>query len=150
MTTREHGITIEKTIRATPDAVYAAWTEPAVMARWLAKTVEADVRVGGRYRNVVGVDEGVTYVHEGTYLELEPGRRIVQTFSGGPDEAPSEPSPYTDETLEISLRPLGASETALTFVNGWNGKPMNEQEVEAVTEAWTSWLERLDRLFAPA
>ena len=148
MKTPEHTIVIKKIVRATPAVVYAAWTDPSVMCRWLAEKVEADVRVGGRYRNIVGVADGMTYIHSGEYLLLEPESRIVQTFSGGPDEPATEPNPYTDETIDLGLAARGSSETELTFVNGWNGKAMNDEEREAVTEAWTSWLSRLDKLFA--
>lgn len=45
---------IERLISASIDEVFAAWTEPALMANWLSPIghaeVEADVRVGGRFR----------------------------------------------------------------------------------------------------
>ena len=82
---REHEITIVRVFDASPEELYAAWTVPELMRHWLAQRVQADVRVGGRYRNEVDAGEGQTFVHQGEYRVLEPGRRIVQTFRGGPD-----------------------------------------------------------------
>lgn len=45
----EHSIVITRDVKAPSRDVYAAWTEPVKMERWLGK-VSADVRVGGAYR----------------------------------------------------------------------------------------------------
>ena len=100
MSSPDHAVSVTRVIDAPAEVVYAAWTDPATMQRWMARHVEADVRVGGRYRNEVDAGEAGTFVHTGEYLVLEPGRRIVQTF--GVDSA--EESPYRDERLDVTLR----------------------------------------------
>jgi hypothetical protein len=62
-------VRIEMALPAPIEDVYAAWTQPAAMARWLAPMgsveVEADVRVGGRFR-VVMIGDGMTHpTHRG-------------------------------------------------------------------------------------
>jgi uncharacterized protein YndB with AHSA1/START domain len=79
---------IEMDLPAPIEEVYAAWTEPSTMARWLSPVghaeVEADVRVGGRF-TVVMVGGGRRIEHTGEYLTVDPPRELSFTWS----------SPYT-------------------------------------------------------
>ncbi len=140
----EHKVTVTREFDATPGEIYAAWTEPGTMRRWMAQKVEADVLVGGRYRNEMTGDDGQTYIHSGEYLELEPGQRFVQTFHG---VASGEPTPDHREFLEVTLRPLGPARTELTLTDGWDGEGMDEEGQEAVKAAWNGWLDELEKLF---
>jgi uncharacterized protein YndB with AHSA1/START domain len=86
---RDEGrIRIEMALPARIEDVYAAWTQPEAMARWLAPAghaeVEADVRVGGHLRLVM-IGEGVSIEHTGEYRIVEPPRRLSFTWQ----------SPYT-------------------------------------------------------
>lgn len=140
-----HSVTIARTINASADDLYAAWTDPSIMRRWMGKTVNANVKIGGRYRIENEAADGGVYVHTGEYRVLEPGRRIVQTFLAGRAEPVSAgPNPYTDEFIEVTLRPLSPSQTELTFINGWDGEDMDEEGKEAVKEAWSLWLDLLE------
>jgi len=143
-----HQIVLVRELAAPAYAVYAAWTDLAEMKRWMGSEVEADLRVGGAYR--IAIDAGgARFIHEGRHLVVEPGRRIVRTFRAGPEgSAPPEPGPYRDEFTEIRLVPLAAGRTGMTFVNGWDGAPMGEDERKATTAAWSAWLDGLTALFA--
>ncbi len=78
----EH-VRIERTFAASPERLYAAWTEPAILNRWFCPNpdvpleVTADVVVGGAYR--VDMGDG-RYVAEGVYTALEPGRLVELTW----------------------------------------------------------------------
>lgn len=137
----EHRVTVTRELNATPGEVYAAWTEPGQMRRWMAQKVEADVRVGGRYRNELVGDDGRTYIHTGEYVELAPGERIVQTFHGA---SSGNPTPDHREFLEVTLRPLGSARTELTLSDCWDGEGMDKEGQEAVKAAWNGWLDGLD------
>jgi uncharacterized protein YndB with AHSA1/START domain len=139
----EHKVTITRDFDAPIGDVYAAWTEPETMRKWMAQQVDADVSVGGRFRHELAGDDGQTYIHNGEYLVLEPEQRIVQSFYVGSDG----PSPDYQEFLEITLRPLGPDRTELTFTDGWNGEGMDEEGQEAVRQAWNGWLDQLETLF---
>ena len=65
-------VSVSRTIRATPEATYAALSEPAHWSRWFARDAEAEVRVGGRYHTADG--DG------GAFLVLDPPRRIKMTW----------------------------------------------------------------------
>jgi uncharacterized protein YndB with AHSA1/START domain len=79
-------VEIRKLLSATPEEVFAAWTDPASMAKWMrpgGKTkdsrVEMDVRVGGKYR-VDMIGENEVYEHTGEYLVVDPPRKLSFTW----------------------------------------------------------------------
>ncbi len=137
----EHSIVVKRVLHASPERVYAAWTEPARLRDWFGQTVEADVRVGGAYRVENPSDDGGVWAHVGEFLVLEPSRRIVMSFAfDGP-----EGEAYTDEFIEIILEPLADGRTALTLTNGWNGKGYPPEEVAGVDAGWNQWLDLLEK-----
>jgi uncharacterized protein YndB with AHSA1/START domain len=79
---------VSRTFDAPPERVFAAWTDPAALREWFGsplggvKDVEADVRVGGSYRITARVHptRRSAYI-VGTFLEIEPPRRLVYTWS---------------------------------------------------------------------
>lgn len=78
-------IVIARTFRAPAQAVWVAITDPALIARWWAgrrgtiKSVEHDLRVGGRWRNVMVTHDGAAVAFSGEYREIEEPWRIVST-----------------------------------------------------------------------
>lgn len=76
-------IRVERILPASAVEVFAAWTDPASMARWLSPAghaeVEADVRVNGRFR-VVMVGDDARIEHTGEYLDVDPPRLIRFTW----------------------------------------------------------------------
>ena len=70
-------LTLKRRLNAPPAKVYAAWTEPAKIARWFGPQgaevlrAEADVRVGGRYRVIFRVPDG----------EVVPKQKLVFTWA---------------------------------------------------------------------
>lgn len=78
-------IVIARTFHAPAEAVWGAITEPALIARWWAgrrgaiKSVEGDLRVGGRWRNVMQTHDGREVAFSGEYREIDAPRRIVST-----------------------------------------------------------------------
>ncbi len=67
-----HVVTVRRTIAATPDALYRAWTEPLLLERWFGTVVTADVRIGGRYRVEIHESDGTVNGFVGEYLTLDP------------------------------------------------------------------------------
>jgi uncharacterized protein YndB with AHSA1/START domain len=143
MPSPEHAVSVTRVIDAPAEAVYAAWTDPAILQRWLARKVEADVRGGGRYRTEVDAGEAGTFVHTGEYLVLEPGRRIVQTFGVESEEE----HPYHDERLEVTLRPIEPGRTELTLTDSWDGPGLDEVDTAATRDGWAAWIDDLAKVF---
>ena len=135
----EHSATIVRVINASVTELYAAWTEPMIMKRWLATVVEADVRVGGKFRIENHEKDGTINAFTGEYRVLEPGKRIVQTFH----HVSAKAGTYEDELLEVKLKPLATGVTELRLINSWKGSAMSEAELEALEAGWSQWLDLL-------
>lgn len=134
-------LTIVRVFDATPEEVYAAWTYLPTLRRWFGHMVEADIRIGGRYRVENPSGNGSTFAHVGEFQILEPGKRIRMSFMF----AGSEDSGFTDEFIEMTFRPLLGGRTEMTFTNAWNGKSMDDEEQGALREGWTQWFDQLAR-----
>lgn len=75
---------IERVFNAPRDRVFAAYTDPAFIPQWWgAETVveEMDVRTGGSWRFVAHYPNGYDAAFSGTYREVTPPEKIVQTFA---------------------------------------------------------------------
>jgi uncharacterized protein YndB with AHSA1/START domain len=134
-------LTCRRTIKATPEQVYNAWLDPAMIAKYMtmgpnmvARDARSDPRVGGRFRFVmVGEKEAP---HEGTYLALTPYSRIAFTWES-PWSAPG-------SQVDITLKPVaGGTEVVLTHV-----KFMSEESRDNHNKGWTGILERLGTMLA--
>jgi len=85
ITTREFDAPIE--------LVFDVLTKPEHVSKWFApfacemKECSIDLRVGGNYHQVFVTEDGAECSFRGTYLEVEPPTRTVQTwlFEGWPD-----------------------------------------------------------------
>jgi uncharacterized protein YndB with AHSA1/START domain/DNA-binding transcriptional ArsR family regulator len=111
-------------IRATPEAVWEAITDPAWSAHYGYGPVDYDLRVGGAVRGraresleMRGVQADLV---AGEVVEVDPPRRLVQTYSMLFDEA-VRAEPPTRVTWEIE--PLGDGVTRLTVVHELEGAP---------------------------
>ena len=80
--------TIEREVRiaARPETVFAYFTDPDRMRRWMGRTVDLDPRPGGAFR----IDYNGEDIASGTYVEVDPPRRVVFTWGW---EAPGDPVP---------------------------------------------------------
>ncbi len=78
---------LKRTYSAPREKVFAAWTNPAKLAQWFrpgpeAKIeIEADIRVGGKYRFHITTPDGTLHVSYGEYEAIEPPERLSFTWS---------------------------------------------------------------------
>ena len=78
-------ILITREFDAPRHLVYRAWTTPELVERWWAgrrgdmRSVEIDLRVGGRWRYVMVAEGGHEVAFHGEYREIVPDDRIVTT-----------------------------------------------------------------------
>ncbi len=86
-------LVMTRTFDASPQAVFAAWTEPAHLARWWScpggKIVETtvDLRIGGIFRQVMRLPDGEEIACQGEFVEIEPPSRIVYRGDPSSDHA---------------------------------------------------------------
>jgi uncharacterized protein YndB with AHSA1/START domain len=140
--TPESTIRLEKTVPATVDQVFAAWTNPEQMARWYAPSddfttpiAEVDLRVGGKYR--VGMkhkDREQANIVSGQYCRVDAPKCLSFTWAW---ESPRADVHETQVTLEFRPRP-GATDVTLI-----HERFREEQARKEHTEGWNGCLNRL-------
>jgi uncharacterized protein YndB with AHSA1/START domain len=85
-TPTDREIRIEREFDAPRDRVFAVYTDPHLIPEWwgpygTTTTVDRmDVRAGGDWRFVARGEDGSETAFRGTYREVTPPERIVQTF----------------------------------------------------------------------
>jgi uncharacterized protein YndB with AHSA1/START domain len=89
---------IERELRidAAPATVFAYWTDPAKMARWMGRDIRLDPRPGGEFR----IDYNGSDIARGTFLEVDPPTRLVLTWGW---EAAGDPTPAGASVVEVTL-----------------------------------------------
>lgn len=144
MSTRtDTSLRMSRVIAAEPETVFRAMTEPGRMKKWMAPEgfdaeVEADVRVGGRYRIRMEGPEGAVHTAVGAYREVEPPRRLVYTWDW---EEEGGRMGDTVVTVELEARDDGTTEVVLTHELFPAPEAVEEHE-----KGWTSCLDRLESL----
>jgi uncharacterized protein YndB with AHSA1/START domain len=143
-------ITLTRTIDAPAIEVFRAWTDAALIERWLApqpcvvREATVDPRPGGRYSIIVEEPNGNVHTTTGEYREVVPGRRLVKTWAyDGPygrDETPS--------LLTVDFREVRPGVTELTLTHQ---QLRDTAASEGVGAGWRLCLNNLAALFpAPA
>ena len=128
-------------------AVYAALSDPKLLARWWGPhgfsvpDVDFNPRVGGSYRIAMQPPEGELFHLAGEFREVDPHTRLAFTFRWEP------PDPDDRETLvRISLEDRGerteARLTQSTFAT--------ESRLALHEQGWADSLGRLERLLEHA
>ncbi len=134
-------ITISRTVAATPDRVFDAWTDVAQLAAWwwpqLAGTTYAvDARPGGHYR-ISSPAIGATV--SGVFTELDRPRRLALTWSWEDD---GDPEAVVEDTVVVTFDP----EADGTLVTVAHTSVAHEPEGGA-ERGWNDVLDRLVRLY---
>lgn len=127
-------VRLERLVPATPDAVFAAWTDPALIARWMSPLGHAeatvDVRVGGALQ-IAMVDGGIRIEHSGEFLEVARPHRLRFTWT----------SPYTGpkpSIVTVTFEPV-SGQTRLILVH----ERLPAAAVESHAGGWGSMVDRL-------
>jgi len=136
----------ERTLQASCEATFAAWTTPDSLAVWMCPgelqraEVELDLRVGGRFRiEMIGEQR---YVQHGEFLAIEPPKRLELRWV-------SECMPEGEQQtrLSVSFESTPDRGTRLRLVHD----RLPEGDAYAGHDAgWASILDKLDRALAPA
>ena len=94
--TSDRELLITRTFNAPPRIVFDAWTKAELVRQWWAPSslgvsivsVDADVRVGGRYRYVLKPRQHPEFAFSGQYKEVTPYSRLVYTTFFEPNLEP--------------------------------------------------------------
>jgi uncharacterized protein YndB with AHSA1/START domain len=125
------------------ERVFTALTESAEVATWWGPLgysmaeIDLDLRVGGRYRFTMQPPSGDPFHIAGEFLEIEPPRRLVYTFSY------EEPDPDDRQTVvALSVEEVGHASAVSLAQRGF----ATEARLELHRSGWTDSLEKLRAL----
>ena len=136
---------LEQLIDAPREKVFAAWTSEEAMLwwyqdgeDWIVRIPEHNVSVGGSYRVEFGPEGDEPYIESGTYIEIDPPRRLVMTGNlTGPAMAG-----WSDTTVTVELEEEdGKTRLVLTH----SGFPSSKQR-DMAGGGWPGFLDRLAEL----
>ncbi len=99
-------LVVRRTINATADRLFAAWTEPAQIERWWGPQsvtcpgAEIDLRIGGRYRIANSFPDGKIVWIAGVFEQVEPPHKLVYSWR-------LEASPEAAERVTVRFQARG-------------------------------------------
>ena len=136
---------VERTYDASPDRVFAAWSDPEAKARWFDGSegeFELDFRVGGRERRRGTLPDGRAYAFQALYQDIVWARRIVFTYDMLLDETRISVSVAT-----VQFRPERAGTRLVfteqgAFLDGHETPGRREQGMGSLLDALGAELQR--------
>lgn len=143
-----HVLTVDRTIKAVPERVFAAWTEPAQLMAWYAPddswttpSAEVDLRVGGTYRIGLQRPGAEPFFESGEFVEVDPPHRLVYTQrTDGPSRGAGE---HILVTVEFTPSPDGTLVRVLE--QGYADPAVRDLHASG----WPRFLDRLATLVTP-
>jgi uncharacterized protein YndB with AHSA1/START domain len=99
-------LVVRRTVHASPQRLFSAWTDPAHLERWWGPApvrcagAEVDLRIGGAYRIANRLPSGDVLWIVGTFERIEPPRVLVYSWR-------LEPGPDTRERVTVRFEPRG-------------------------------------------
>ncbi len=146
---------IERTVQASPERVFDAFTDPAQLTQWWwpngfsCPAAEVDLRVGGTYRLAMEWPDFIPTANRfshhmgGEYYEIDRPRRLLMSGRAVNDEQ----AELFATLIEITFESRDGG-TALTIRQSYF-EPMPPPEAMAGAEqGWTEQLDKLERLLA--
>lgn len=143
-------LTIEKTLHASLDLVWQAWTQAEHIVQWWAppgmnpEVLEHDFRVGGKWSYSMKMPNGERYVFEGTYREIVEKEKIVTSADFKPMTvnvemhmhfwAEGDKTYFTFKVVHETAEYCKQQEE-MGFYNGWGSA---FERLEALLNTWTT------------
>ena len=99
-------LVIERLFKASPERVFAAWTDPQMLIQWWGPEghhipeSDFDVREGGSYRAVMQSEKGNRHIVIGTYQTIKPPNHLVLTWAWEQEDGSSGHRTLVDLTFE--------------------------------------------------
>jgi uncharacterized protein YndB with AHSA1/START domain len=139
-------LTLKRRFKARPARVFAAFTDPEKVKRWMgpgemkAVIAEGDLRVGGRYRWVMQSPTGEQHDVGGVYREVVPNEKLVFTWAWK-----VEPPDTPHESLVTVLFKADGDGTLLTLTHE---NLFDEESRNGHEQGWIGALEKMERYVA--
>jgi uncharacterized protein YndB with AHSA1/START domain len=134
---------VRRTIRASPERLFDAWTQPALLRQWwgpesvICSDAQVDLEVGGRYRIANRFPDGSTVWISGEFEAIERPNRLVYTWRVGSAAAAA-------ERVTVSFEARGTS-TDVVVTHERIPDPATRDQHE---HGWRGCLDGLERWIA--
>jgi uncharacterized protein (TIGR03086 family) len=128
-------MTIDKTVLVplNADETFALLTEPERLRRWQLVSARMDLRAGGDFRWTVLPGANAS----GTFVEVEPGKRLVFTWGWESERTEVGPGPG-ESTITVTLEPADGGTTVRLVHEG-----LTPEQDEAHSHGWDHFMGRL-------
>lgn len=142
-------LSLSRLIKAAPEKVFRAWTDPEQLKQWFTPRpwtvshVELDVRPGGSSLVVMRSPEGEEFPNPGVYLEVVPNQRLV--FTDAYLRA-WEPSAKPFMTAILSFENEGGHTRYTARVLHWNAEDLKQHVEMGFHEGWGTATDQLAEL----
>jgi uncharacterized protein YndB with AHSA1/START domain len=147
----ERELLLTRIIDATPDKLFKAWTDAALLKRWFAPlpfttpVAELDVRPGGANLIVMRDPNGNEFANRGVYLEIIENRRLVFTDAF---TAEWEPAAKAFMTVILNFDDLNGRTRYTARVRHWNVADKQAHEQMGFAQGWGQCTDQLASLVA--
>ena len=138
---------ITRTIAASRDKVFQAWTEPEQLKKWWGMSpqstvpiAEVDLKVGGSYRLAMKNPDDDTHIIGGVFQEIAPPEKLVFTWVW--EGMPMAPGSDKDMLVTVEFQERGDS-TELILTHEFFP---NDQAREEHNKGWAGVLDNLARV----
>jgi len=131
-------LTIKRRFNAAPTKVFAAWTDPQKMMRWMGPAnvtrceARNDLREGGRY-DIVMVSDGEEHSVGGVYREIVPNAKLVFTWAW-------HSTPERESLVTVTIKPDGDG-SLMTLLHE---QFVDEAARDRHNQGWTGTLLKLE------
>ncbi|MBS0223095.1 MAG: SRPBCC domain-containing protein [Proteobacteria bacterium] len=136
-------LTLKRQLKAPPEKVYQAWTQPEQMIRWWGVTphpnkpiAETDLRVGGHFRVQFWGQNGEHHSVGGRYREVVPNRKLSFTWAW-------QSTPERESLVTIDIVPANDG-SILTLTHE---QFADETARDDHRKGWNHALDNLEKLF---
>ena len=136
--TTKPSLTIKRRFNAAPSKVFAAWTDPEKVKRWMGPgevkvlSTEGDARTGGRFRWVMQAPDGERHDVSGVYREVIANERLVFTWAWIS-------TPERESLVTVTVKPDGDG-TLMTLTHE---QFFDETARDNHNKGWTSAVDKL-------
>ncbi len=129
-----------RTIRAAPEQLFEAWTQPAHLRNWWGPAgvecteAHVDLRVGGTYRIANRFPDGRVVWIAGTFEAIEPPHRLVYSWS-------LESQASAAERVTVRFEPRGEEHTEVVVLHE---RIASDDARRGHEQGWTGCLDGLE------
>ena len=145
--TPTYKLVITREFEASPELVWEAWTEPEQIKEWLGlgedstiESVKVDLRIGGKFRIQMKMEDGEYFTVAGTYLDVKAPERLAYTWDWEKDGSGTEFGELEGNETLVSVELLASgSRTQLKLTHE---KFASEESRDRHIGGWNRWIDR--------